>query len=184
MRRERSQGTGREVAAILPRVAPLRRGDQREDLFRDDEVRQRFLSRPPALHLTRSFWKTSTHGVVHPDVLIQFFPAQGEAVEAQLNMFQQVLRRAGEQRIFGGGKTYAAAIGQFQANPPGFHPAAAGDGFGCRFNDHAFEYKLPAVFGNARPPAVQCGRVRLWQIRGWPRAQRGAATTWPPFPRG
>ena len=86
MRRERSQGTGREVAAILPRVAPLRRGDQREDLFRDDEVRQRFLSRPPALHLTRSFWKTSTHGVVHPDVLIQLFPAQGEAVEAQLNM--------------------------------------------------------------------------------------------------
>ena len=59
----------------------MNRGDQREDIFRDDEGRQRFLSKPvlPPLHSTRSFWKTSAHGVVHPDVLIQFFPAQGEA---------------------------------------------------------------------------------------------------------
>jgi predicted GTPase len=26
------------------------------------------------------------------------------------------------------------AIGQFQTNPPGFHPAAAGHGVGCRIN--------------------------------------------------
>src|ERR1035437_9639612 len=92
----------------------MSREDQREDIFRDDKGRQRFLSKPvlPPLHSTRSFWKASAHGVVHPDVLIQFFPAQGEAVEAQLDLFKQVLRRAGEQRIFGGGKTHAAAIGQ------------------------------------------------------------------------
>ena len=114
-------------------------GDQRWEIFRDDDDCQRSLSKPPLLHAAISFLKTSAHGVVHPDVLVQFFPAQGEAMEAQSNLFKQVLRGAGEQWIFGCGGTHAAAIGQFQANPPGFHPAAADDGFGCRFNDHAFE---------------------------------------------
>ena len=83
--------------------------------------------------------KPSAYGVVHPDVFVQLFPAQGEAVETQLNLFEQVLGRVGKPRILGGGKTRATAIGQFQANPPGFHPAATRDGYSCRFNDHAFQ---------------------------------------------
>jgi len=87
--------------------------------------------------------KASTDGVIHPNVFVQFLPAQGQTVQAKRGFFEKILRRVGEQWIFRGGKTDKSSINEFQTNPPGFNPAAHGCGFGHIFSDHAIEFNKP-----------------------------------------
>jgi len=66
--------------------------------------------------------------IVHPDVFVQFFPAQGQPVQSERDLLEKILWRVGEQRIFGGGKTQWLSVGEFQTNVAVFHPPARGGG--------------------------------------------------------
>src|SRR5580698_9584182 len=84
--------------------------------------------------------KSSADSVIHPNVLVQFFPAQRKAVQTQLYFLQKFLGGFGKQWKLCNGKTYEPAVGKFQAYAACFHPAAHGDGFSFRFSDHVIEY--------------------------------------------
>jgi hypothetical protein len=58
----------------------------------------------PFIHLdTGQFSRTgkpSTDSVIHPNVFIQAFPAQGQTTQTKRNFFEKVLRRVGKQWVF------------------------------------------------------------------------------------
>ena len=54
--------------------------------------------------------KPAMHRIIHPDVFIEFFPAQSAALDAEADSFEQRLRSLGQPRVFGGGKTDEALI--------------------------------------------------------------------------
>lgn len=73
--------------------------------------------------------EAALHGVVHPDVLVEFFPAQSESLDAEFHFFELGLGRVGEQRILVGGETDDPLVGQFEPDATAFDPAAQrGDG--------------------------------------------------------
>ncbi|MEO8428656.1 MAG: hypothetical protein ABI651_16270, partial [Verrucomicrobiota bacterium] len=65
---------------------------------------------------TRADGETPTHRVFHPDVLVEFFPPQGQSLQAETHLFKLGLRGIGEQRIFAGRETHQPLIGQFQSD--------------------------------------------------------------------
>lgn len=84
--------------------------------------------------------KTAANGVVHPNIFVQIFPAQGQTTDTKRDLLEEALGRFGQQRILRGGKTDKSPVSKFQANLPGIDPAAHGCGFCHGFSGHAFEY--------------------------------------------
>ena len=68
--------------------------------------------------------ETPANRVVHPDVFVEFFPAQSQSMQAERDLFELSGRGIGEQRIFAGRKTDQPLIGQFQPDAAVFHPTA------------------------------------------------------------
>src|SRR6266576_5555664 len=122
--------------------------------------------------------ETPAHGVVHPDIVVEVFPAQGQSLKAEFDLFELRLRGVGEQRILAGGETHQPLIGQFQTDAAAFHPTAHRGGFFLNFHDA--QYTRPAASRNVLPRADECAPVRRLRIRDWRPARRAAASTWPP----
>ena len=122
--------------------------------------------------------KSSADGVIHPNVLIQFFPTQRQTVQAQLYFLQEFFGGFGKQGKFCNGKTDEPSVGQLQAHAPGIHPATRGDGFIFWFSDHALEYTLPTISRNSLLRVFQSGSVRPGQNQDWRQVKRVAARIW------
>ena len=68
--------------------------------------------------------EAALHGVVHPDVFVEFLPAQGESLDAEFHFFEFNLGSFSQKRVFAGGKTDEPLVGQFEPDPAAFNPAA------------------------------------------------------------
>ena len=80
-------------------------------------------------------------GVVHPDILIEFFPTQGTSLQTQFEFFKEGLRGISEQLVFRRGETHEPLVGQLQPNPPALNPATQGLGRWWRVIVHGHQYR-------------------------------------------
>lgn len=67
------------------------------------------------------------HRIIHPDILIEFLPAQCAALHAERDLLQEFPGRVGETRVFRSGKAEEALVVEFEPDAAALDPAADGD---------------------------------------------------------
>jgi hypothetical protein len=71
-------------------------------------------------------WESPVHRILHPDVLVEFLPAQGASLDAELDLLELGLRRIREQGVLRGREAHQTLVGELDPHPAAFHPAAHG----------------------------------------------------------
>ena len=128
--------------------------------------------------------KTAAHGVVNPDVLVQFLPAERPSLYPEEDFFEQILRRICQQRIASGWEADHSLVIEFQPNTAALHPAAHAGGRAILDHvfsgDHGNECKPQAILRNGLQRDAESHGVPPIGNHGWMRTPRDRAKTLPP----